>query len=210
LTGSNLNFFIEFYHAMKNILIFLLLAFPSLLTAQQTATTLDGRKVLLFEDYTWQYAQNLTPDISDDCDDYVAFLEDKSVLSGKVKVSVNTVFVGDNLDDVGFEIIMIEDVEHVLIDLQIEGESACFGEGEMGIFTFEGNHDVKLQNIISKNCEGQAQFLIELKNKENLKRFSENKLKKIRIFHQNGSVEKKVGDLATRSFLKTFQCMLGR
>ncbi len=192
---------------LSTIVVFL---FPAILFAQQTATTSDGKKVLLFKDGTWQYAENLTPDISENCEDYVGYIEDKSVLSGKVKVSINTVFIGETTDDIGFEVFMVQDVEHLLLDIQLVGEKICFEEGEMGVFTFEGNHDVKLQNIISKNCESQAQFLIKLKDKEALKRFSHHKLQKLRIFHKEGSVEQDVQEVASSSFQKTFQCMLGR
>ncbi len=191
------------------ILLFfgLLCSFPSI--GQQTATSHDGKKVLLFEDGTWQYAYNLTPDISDDCEDYVGFLQDKSVLSGKVKVSVNSIYFGDHLEDEGMEILMVEDVEHVLIDIQTSGKEACFGPGDFGVFTFAGEHEVKLENIIAKNCEGQAQFLIELKNKGELKRFSGQKIKSVRLFHGEGSVQQDVDETAATSFMYTMKCMLG-
>lgn len=178
--------------------------------AQETATTHDGKKVLLFEDYTWQYAYNLTPDISNDCEDYVGSLEDKSVVSGKVKVSVNTIYFGDHLEGNGMEAIMIEDIEHVLIDIQVDGSEPCFGPGQFGVFTFKGDHSVKLENIIAKNCNGQAQFLIPLKNKQDLNRFSNHELTDVRLFHEDGSALQEIDETAAKSFQKTMQCMLGR
>ena len=44
-------------YAMRiNLLLFLFLVTTNLLHAQQEATTLSGKKVLLYEDSTWVYA----------------------------------------------------------------------------------------------------------------------------------------------------------
>ncbi|MGQ1785137.1 MULTISPECIES: hypothetical protein [unclassified Saccharicrinis] len=46
---------------MRNILIFVLVALPMLATAQIEATTKAGKAVLLFENGTWEYAGQETP-----------------------------------------------------------------------------------------------------------------------------------------------------
>lgn len=194
-----------------NKLLFLLcplLFISTLVSAQQTATTQNGRTVILYEDGYWRYSnekdENFQSDNSESQSDPNSC---KSLVKSKINMTSRSLSFHSKTQTEGNEDQftyqwMFDKKEGISLELILNGTCVRYGDH---VKLHVGNYSqvLQVQNQQESNCEGKMNFSFE-SNSKSLQTISSNKIKSIEIETKDGKVKE---DIDGVTFSKTCECI---
>lgn len=197
----------------------------------EEATTKSGKKVILFADGTWKYADDMKPAetkpapdkpkqsikekqdnrtaIPEGCDDIFDISEEKK--SGLTTISTkNMIIVAE--DNSGKEIdILLQRNSKGIITIIIKpiGAGDCIGEGNMVSFSFENGSKTDLSHDGSPNCKNEITISLggSFGKKKQLEELAAKKVKSIKAWTQKGIVQQTLSAENQEQFMRAINCL---
>lgn len=211
--------------------LLLMFTFLSCLTAAgqtEEATTKSGKKVILYPDGRWKYADEVadkstepakdkkpvvqtTTDAATDCDGRLETTEDSR--SGlRITKTKGIMFAAESgsSDQIG---IAIQKNSKGIITLYLYpvGAGTCIGEGNKVNIEFTDGSKAELGHDAFANCTGElsTSFGGSFGKKKQLELLKTKKIKKIKVWTQEGSVQQNISAEIQDNLQKLFGCLGG-
>jgi hypothetical protein len=207
------------------ISLFILIAIQSWSQTEE-ATTKSGKKVILYSDGTWKYAETDTkkpeekkkepekkslPEpvaFTGDCSENLELIEDPRtrVMTTRGK---NMIIIAEKNDGKEISISMQKGAKNVIsIVFHPTGAGQCIGEANKINIDFTDGSKIDLSNEYS-NCKGEstANFGGTYGRKKPLGELQSKKIKSIRIWTTDGSVQQKLSDNNKEQFFQMINCL---
>lgn len=215
---------------MTRILL-LLFSFLSCLTAAgqtEEATTNSGKKVILYPDGRWKYADEVagkstepakekkpvvqtTTVVATDCDGRLETTEDTR--SGlRITKTKNRLFAEENAGGDQIGIAMQKNSKGIItLYLYPVGAGTCIGEGNKVNIEFTDGSKAELVHDAFANCSGElaTSFGGSFGKKKQLEALRLKKIKRIKIWTQEGSVQQNLSAEIQDNLQKLFSCLGG-
>ncbi|TAL57644.1 MAG: hypothetical protein EPN85_13615 [Bacteroidetes bacterium] len=200
---------------MKKITTTLLTVLTTLTIAfgqTQNATTESGKKVSLFPDGTWKYAEvkkDTAKKNSSDCNDWIETVTDKvdgtTSTSSKSKIIVST-----DGGKKGFGIYMMNGTSGGLIlVIQAVGAGGCIDEGAKINILFDDGSRLELRSDGKFNCKGNATVYFggSFGKKKELNELKTKKISTMRVWTSDSYVEKDFTQDNKDEFINVINCL---
>lgn len=201
----------KIYSVMKNVIIIILLL-PTVLLAQKSATTEDGRKVTLNSDGTWYYIDQVNVQennpASYDCTNLIVTETDK--VSGEVSTAASDMLViskdgGEN----GFGIYPMKGTKSVIVSIQAVGAGRCIDDDDKMNVLFRDGTRIEVVNSGKFNCD--ARFSLYLGGvfgkKRELESLSSKEVETLRVWTNDGYVEEDFSTDQSKILMNTIYCL---
>ena len=207
---------------MKHFLLIIvcaLIAIPG--RAQQTATTADGKTVILHDDGTWEYDASDQKESTDtagetldctsgDCSCWIT--EEVDQMTGKTAVgSAETLIISDD-GKTGFGINMFKGSNSVIVSITAIGAGSCIDEGDGINVLFRDGERLELSHMSSFNCDANAtMYFGGIFGKRKQRSTLANKyIQAMRVWTSDGYVQRDFTEEASVQFRETFACLANR
>jgi len=199
---------------MKRVIFTIsILVFKALnIFAQKEATTKDGKKVILYEDGTWKYAEmaNEEKDISLDCADLISTETDKVTgVTSTASKGNNLIISSDKKSGYIISIILLKN-NSLAFWFQLFGNIGCIEKGDNMNVLFRDGTRILLGNCTDFNCKGQ--FILYLGGiwgmEEELEMFRTKEVETIRIHNSDSFIEEDFTSSQSKRFMKSVDCLL--
>ncbi len=200
---------------MKEItttLFTVLISMTSSFGQTQEATTADGKKVILNSDGSWKYAEvkkNTTKVNSSDCSNWIATETDK--VSGNTSTAAkHTLFVSTDGGKKGFGIFMMQTSKgELILVIQAVGAGSCIDEGSKINILFTDGSRLELLSEGDFNCKGDATVYFGgvFGKKTQLEELKTKKIQTMRVWTNDGYVEKDFTTDNQEEFLNVINCL---
>lgn len=178
----------------------------------QNATTESGKKVVLFQDGTWKYAEvkkDTAKANSSDCSSWIETTTDK--VSGDVMTSAkNILVVSTDGGKSGFGIHMMQSPNGGLIlGIQAVGASACVDKGTKINILFDDGSRLELKSDGDFNCKGEAPVYFGgfYGKKKELSELKTKKISTMRVWTSAHYVEKDFTQDNKDEFFNVINCL---
>jgi hypothetical protein len=211
--------------------VIILLLAPFMLRAQtQEATTTNGKKVILFADGTWKYAEEknehvktettkikepenkkvvTTTDLPANCSELFDISEDPKT-GARITKTRNLLIISKDGDSKEIAVLMQKGFKSVItLTLKPVGAGECIAEGSKINLVFMDGSKMDLVNDGFTNCRGEVitNFGGQFGRKKQLAELSTKKIRTIRVWTQAGSVMEELSPSAQDELLKTISCL---
>jgi len=190
--------------------VLLLLSFTSL-SAQQEATTNDGKKVILNDDKTWNYyepEQQLDDKSADqDCSKYI--ISEKDEMTGKTYISSSeTIILSDDEGVTGIGVTCILSNKTVIVIFQAIGASNCIDKDDEINILFRDDTRITLGNDSKFNCERKSTVYLGSAHgrKDDLRQLMEKEIKSVRVWTSDGYVQSSFTKDDSVRFMRSLVC----
>lgn len=196
----------------KTILSILILALSSFSGfAQIEATTIDGKKVLLYDDGFWEYKQisKLVDMDNVDCFNLVSTKVDE--MTGKSSTgSKMPITVSDDGGKSGFVINILKRSESIIFSIQVIGAGDCIDADSKINIVFRDYTRLDLINDGEFNCDSDfSLYFGGIAGKVNqLEFFRKKEVKTMRIWTSEGFVEKEFSPDQSKQLMNTVACLM--
>jgi hypothetical protein len=183
--------------------------------AQTTATTKEGKTVLLYEDGTWKYqeqsASKSSPSAGSefDCSAWIETTADK--VSGKVITAAKKPIVVSKDQKTGFAILIMKssDALKVILTIEIVGAGTCIDKGDEINILFRDGSRMTLSHASEFNCVPQADIYfgdVFGKNRE-LKELAEKQIATMRVWMRGTHVDQDFSTSQSDEFQSVIRCL---
>lgn len=199
----------------KAILTLIVLVISTLTLLSQTeVTTKDGKKIILNDDGTWKYAEqvlvtNPIPNNSD-CSEFIISQKDK--MTGKTNVSSKDVLVvSKDGSKNGFGILILMATKgSIILSIQAVGAGNCIDDDDKMNVLFRDGTRLVLSNDADFNCEANytQYFGGVFGKKKELILFRTKEVETIRVWTSDGYVEEDFSPEQSNQLMKTIDCLL--
>jgi len=198
----------------KSILLPLFALVVSYISAQTEATTIDGKKVILYENGTWKPAE-ATPVVTNentisDCSKYISKEVDK-VTGESSTSSKDMILISSDGEKSGFGIYIFSTAKNeIIFSIQAVGAGNCIDDDNKMNVLFRDGTRLELINDGKFNCDAKyTQYFggIFGKRKE-LEMFRTKEVETIRIWTSKGYVEEDFTPDQSKLFIKTIDCLI--
>lgn len=219
---------------MRRTYILMLAFFTCFVSAAQTeeATTKSGKKVILYPDGRWKYADDAankpaeavkepvkekekktvtqaTNILPTDCDGSLEIIDDNR--SGFRITRTKNRMIAENNGDKGQLGISLQKNSKGIITLYLYpvGAGSCIGEGNRVNIEFTDGSKTEFGHDAFANCSGEAavNFGGSFGKKKQLELLKTKKVKKIKIWTQEGSVQQQLPPDIQENLQKIFICL---
>lgn len=195
---------------MKQLLaITILLLTTMTVYCQIEATTKDGKKVVLNNDGTWKYAENITESqISYACVDIIKDETDKmtgkSTRSGKEPILISK--DGKN----GFGFYLLEGANSIIMSITVVGAGSCIDDTNKMNILFRDGSRLELVNNAKFNCDSNftLYFGSVFGKKKELEQLRSKEIETMRIWTSKSYVEEDFSLENSKLFMKTMSCLV--
>lgn len=145
---------------------------------------------------------------SNDCSDYIITETDK--MTGKTSIYSKNIVVSDDGVKTGFLIFLIPTKETIILSIRVSGAGNCIDKGSKVNFLFSDNSKLEMYNHGDFNCKANVTLYLggPLGNKSDLHNMETKKIKAMRVWTEDGYVEKDFTDENADDFYNTFQCIM--
>jgi len=216
---------------MNRIFILISLALLSYfnLTAQtEEATTKSGKKVILYQDGTWKYAGETVKDAGEPVKDPVkvkkpvttppgipadceALLEtyDDTRSGLRITRTLNMLILSETGSNQQIGISMEKNSKGIiLLKLRPVGAGDCIGDGNKVNIVFTDGSKTELAHDGFPNCNGESviSFGGSYGKKKQLEQLKTKKIKSIKVWTQQGSVQEILSNDNQQKLARTFNC----
>lgn len=190
---------------MKRIMF--LLFFPAVLSAQIEATTADGKKVILRDDFTWQYAPVEKADpASLDCSDLIKVESDK--VTGKETEYFQLIVSQDDKKGFGIHIFKVDN--GAAIAITATGAGSCIDDDDKANILFRDGTRLETTNMAKFNCKGNFTLFVGpgWRTKKEAEALTTKEIQTLRVWTSDGYVEEDFTPEQSASFRTALACML--
>jgi hypothetical protein len=183
--------------------------------SQTEATTEDGKKVLLFENGTWQYSMEGAEIVQKqakseyDCSSLISTEIDK-VTRKKSTFSKDLLLVSKDGNKYGFGFYFIKTDAGLIVSIKAVGSGNCIDEdNEINILLRDGSR-LKFVNDGKFNCEAKATLYFGgvFGKKSELEDLATKEIETVRVWTEKGYVEMDFNSLQSKEFLQTVSCLI--
>lgn len=194
---------------MKKLILASLILVSTSLSAQQEATTRDGKKVILNENGTWIYKPVEKVSTSNlDCSDLIITQTDK--MTGKSSVvSSETLIISDDDGKTGFGVGFLDVSGTVVFSILTVGAGSCIDDSDKMNVLFRDGTRLELTNNGGFNCDSKftLYFGTSFGKKKELQIFKTKEIESMRIWTSKSYVEKDFSNAQSKRFMKTVNCL---
>lgn len=218
------------YKSILTVIVLLLMQYNSFGQTEE-ATTQSGKKVILYADGTWKYADDTKPvikknneekkkepvkknepetiNLSGECAESLETIEDKRTGTRTTRAK-NMIIVaeGDSKKEIG---VLLQKGPKGVITMIFRpvGAGECIGEGNKINFVFTDNSKLELSNDGLTNCRGEAaaNFGGLYGRKKMLEELKTKKIKSIKIWTQQGSVQQNLSVENQEEIMRMINCL---
>lgn len=194
---------------MRDLLILMLIVFPLIVFSQISATTDNGKKVILHENGTWEYEKEKTKVKikNHECNTIIETLEDK--MTGQISQIMSKPITITNSNSEGILISLIKAKGVIAFSTSVVSDMPCIEKGGKIYLLFEDGSRFTLLNILDFNCDGNsmAAFSITTNNEDALEKFKNKKLDSVRVVFSKGSADFKLGKKQAEKLKNGFLCL---
>ena len=183
--------------------------------ADQVAITEDGKKVLLSDDGTWEYANGDTSEdpaaaeMPSECTHWLESEEDK--MTGKTTVSSREVLiVGDEDQSEGLGIYMLQGSrDSIVLVLGVMGAGNCVDKGDKVNILFRDGSRMELASETDFNCDGRSVVYFGgiFGKKAKLRTLSQKQISTMRVWTSKSYVQRDFTTDHSEQFLRTLVCL---
>ncbi len=218
------------------LLIFLFAAKTAIWGQSEEATTKSGKKVILYANGTWTYAEGAktenktkpeekkeekkkeadkkpqpeTPVMTGDCSDRFETIEDQRTGIRTTRTK-NMIIVASEKDTKEIDITLQKGARGVIrISLRPVGAGECIAEGNKIDIEFSDGSKLELSNDETTNCRGEATVNLggNYGRKKQLEEISTKKIKTMKVWTQLGSVQKEFSEENREQFYQAINCLI--
>lgn len=184
------------------------------LSAQQTATLDDGRKVTLQDDGTWSYVEQAEAEpaapVSYECADLVKSETDR--VSGKTTVSsAESIIASTDGGTTGIAMYVVKGKKALIVSgLARDNARGCIDDGSKINILFRDGTRLEVTNRAKFNCKGSFTIYLGggLSPKSDLEAFANKEIEVVRIWQRsNGYVEETFTPEQGKQFMHTVRCL---
>lgn len=190
---------------MKKIITTFLLVFSIVIVTNAqdiTATTADGKRVVLKTDGTWQYIKGASSSVAvSDCD---YWKDEVDEFTNEVKRYTRSRNMAKSEDDSFFSLGLRKMNTTRLIYSKFEGNLGCMTNESKMLVKLENDVILEFVNFAPEECGENATMAFNLED-EAIKALRETPIKVIRINGSEGYTDLKVID--AEYFIKTLKCV---
>ena len=198
----------------KHFIAFLILSFNLTISYAQTeATTKDGKKVILNENKTWEYAKTEeknteTKSEIKDCNTYISIETDK-VTGKSTTASKKTLIISSDGGKTGFGIFMMKISETVVLSIQAAGSGSCIDEDAKMNILFRDGTRLEVTNNGKFNCERKFTLYLggQIGGTKNLELLKAKEIETMRVWTSKSYVEKDFSSTESKQFMQTISCL---
>lgn len=201
----------------KVIILFSMLTFLSFASlTQTTATTENGKKVILNEDGTWHFEKSIEKETIDgslvktDCDKYISTEVDK--MTGESSVASNEILIiSKDGGKKGFGIYLMKSKRgSIILSIQAVGAGNCIDDDNKMNILFRDGTRLELTNDSKFNCDAKytQYFGGSFGKKDQLEMLRSKEVETIRVWTSNSYVEEDFTSEQSKTLLKTFDCLV--
>lgn len=222
---------------MKTIILFLLFVFADkfLFAQTQEATTNSGKKVILYADGTWKYAEEIKPsvpgvpaaeksekpkkaekpveakvtDLPENCEEYFETVEEKKSKNTYIRTK-NMIIVAEESSNKEIDILLSKNSKEIItLTVKPVGAGDCIGEGTKVNIVFEDGSKIELNHDGFSNCNREItiSFGANYGKKKQLGELTSKKIKSIKAWTQNGAVQETFSAQNKEEFFKVINCL---
>lgn len=196
----------------KTIFLILIMAISSLsVFAQIEATTIDGKKVLLYDDGFWEYKKITKSVEMDDVDCFNLASTKVDEMTGKSSTgSKELLIVSDDDGKSGFVINILKRSESIIFSIKVDGAGDCIDADSKINIVFRNYNRLDLINDGDFNCDSQFSLYfggIAGKEKQ-LEIFRVSEVKTMRIWTSEGFVDKEFSPEQSKQLMHTVNCLM--
>lgn len=196
---------------MNKILFVLFLLINTVVYSQQRATTSDGRVVILNENGTWKFEEEIgeptaisfTPEGK--CEFWITSKSDK-VEGIDYKINKETFFFSKNFKNKNVGIGLVN--SNGQINLRFYLSKGCLEEKSRIVFLFEDSTRLELTTSNKANCKGYAS--ISLNDNSIINDLITKKINVVRIYTKEGFIEQSPGLKEQGQFSNVLYCLLSK
>lgn len=222
---------------MKTLILLLLFFSASTILCAQTqeATTKSGKKVVLYADGTWKYADETKPveqipasaeknekpkkvvkpaeikttAVPENCEEFFETIEEKK--SGVTTVRTkNMIIVAEENSSKEIDILLSKNSKGIItLTVKPVGAGNCIGDGNKVNIVYEDGSKTELNHDGFPNCNGEItiSFGANYGKKKQLEELSSKKIKLIKAWTQKGTVQEIFSVQNQDDFLKAINCL---
>jgi len=180
--------------------------------AQTQATTTDGKKVILNEDGTWKYVEEVkqvtSSENNSDCSTYIATEVDK--VTGKTSVAAKDILIvskdgGKN----GFGIYILKGSNSIIFSIQAVGAGGCIDDDNKMNVLFRDGTRLELINDGKFNCDAKytQYFGGAFGKKKELEMFRTKEIETMRIWTSKSYVEENFTSEQSKELMNVVDCL---
>lgn len=195
---------------MKNFIFALLILFSFPVFGQISATTESGKRVILQDDFTWEYAEeNETATISLECSDLVKIDHDKMTGESSKQIKDNIVLSKDNKSGLGIVLLMSQNT--LIWVTSAVGAGACIADDQKANILFRDGSRLEIENMGKFNCKGVFTYYMggQFARKKELSQFQDKEISTLRVWTSDGYVEEDFSNDQSAKFKAVVNCLTG-
>ena len=183
-----------------------------IMPAQTTATTSDGKTVILNSDGTWTYQQQApaaAPDTTD-CSAWIKTAEDK--VSGKQYTTAKEYLIvanDDRKEGFGFNLMKSSSSKSVIMSIVVAGGSGCVDDGDDINILFRDGTRLTLANMGEFNCEAKSTvyFGVIWGKKKELMELATKEIATMRVWTRREYVERDFTPSESNTLRNSLRCL---
>lgn len=198
----------------KTVLLLLLIIFNCELFAQISASTSDGKQVVLFSDGTWKYKEASTKVMAEStgsmgsCEELITTQIDK--MTGKSSTSSkNAIIISKDGGKNGFGIFFLKSDKSIIMSIKAVGAGSCIDDkGKMNVLFRDGTR-LELKNDGKFNCDGKyTQYFGDMfGHQDEQLLFKTKEIETIRIWTSKSYVEENFSEKQSKEFMQSMKCL---
>ncbi len=199
---------------MKTILLTVLIFSISfvLVHAQIEATTIDGKKVILNDNGTWNYITPKSPvesTIEYECSDLVSTHTDK--MTGESYLAPKqTILVSKDVGKTGIGIDFMQSDNMLILMIQAIGAGRCIDDDDKMNVLFRDGTRLELENDGDFNCENEFTLYFGgvFGKREEMSLLQKKEIESMRIWTKDGFVERDFSSIQSQKFMQIVDCLV--
>ncbi len=197
---------------MKNLitLLFIVLFSLSIFGQNKTATTEDGKKVILKPDKTWDFVKEVSSNTTEgDCSDYIQSRTDK--MTGNSYSHIKEPLIISTDGKTGFKISLLESKGAIIFSITVvKSGFGCVDDDASIIILFDDNTRITLITNTKFNCKGDVTTYFKgvFGKEDQLRQLTEKKIQAIRVNSRNGLADQDFSETDAAKFQRSLICLL--
>lgn len=178
--------------------------------AQTTATTKDGKKVILNDDGTWKYDTTVVAEkkVDLECSELISTETDK--MTGKSSTaSKKTLIISDDGGKNGFGIFLMKSSNSIIFSIQAVGAGSCIDDDSKMNILFRDGTRLELVNNGKFNCKAKFTLYFggAFGKKKELEMLRTKEIETMRVWTSKSYVEKDFSSEQSKQLMKTVDCL---
>ncbi len=192
---------------MKAILFFSAILYSTITFSQTEATTSDGKKVLLKDDGTWEYAKTDTSKQTGACEDYIEVYTDKMTGESNVGAIKKIILTENSTKGITIYCMLDKSQKTFIMSCKAIGEGCIDDNAKVNLLFKDGTRKEVIASS-NFNCKGSVPIYSGggFGNKTLLELLSTKELETIRISTSRGFIQEDFKEKGN-DLLQTIKCL---